>query len=46
MVIIYANFVNFKKLALKYFNEVLEITEYINASMTRHILVLEKKDKN
>lgn len=40
MVIIYANFNSAKDLALKYFNENVEITEYINKSMTRHILVL------
>ena len=43
MVIIYANFVEFKELALQYFKEVQEIDQYINKSMTRHILVLEKK---
>ncbi len=41
MVIIYANFVEFKDLALKYFDKVVEIDEFINRSMTRHILVLE-----
>ena len=45
MVIIYANFVNFKDLALKYFTEVLEVEEYINKSMTRKILVLENSKK-
>lgn len=43
MVIIYANFVEFKDLALTYFKEVQEIDQYINKSMTRHILVLEKE---
>ncbi len=43
MVIIYANFVEFKQLAKKHFTEVKEIEEYINKSMTRHILVLENK---
>lgn len=41
MVVIYANFVEFKCIALKYFREVVEIDQYINKSMTRHILVLE-----
>ena len=41
MIVIYANFVEFKKIALKYFNQVIEIDQYINKSMTRHILVLE-----
>lgn len=41
MTIIYANFTNFKPLALKYFNEVVEIEEYMNKSMTRYVLVLE-----
>lgn len=40
MVIIYANFCEFRELALKYFTEIVEIKEYINASMTRYILVL------
>ena len=43
LVIIYANFTQFKPLALKYFDEVVEIEEYINKSMTRHILVLENR---
>ncbi|MFW6286209.1 MAG: methyltransferase [Nanoarchaeota archaeon] len=41
IIIIYANFVEFKDIAKKYFNEILEIEEYINKSMTRKILVLE-----
>lgn len=41
MVIIFANFVEFRDLALKYFNEVKTINQYINKSMTRHIIVLE-----
>lgn len=41
LVIIYANFTQFRDIALKYFSEVCEIEEYINKSMTRHILVLE-----
>lgn len=45
MVIIYANFTEFKPLALQYFNEVVEIEEYINKSMTRHILILENSKK-
>ncbi len=44
LVVIYANFLNFKEIALKYFTFVEEIDEYINASMTRHIIVL-KNDK-
>ncbi len=43
LVIIYANFLEFKKLAIKYFDEIIEIEEFINKSMTRHILVLENK---
>lgn len=43
LVIVYANFVEFKDIATKYFNEVDEITQYINKSMTRHILILENK---
>lgn len=46
LVVIYANFVEFKDLALKYFNEVKEINQYINKSMTRHILVLENTKKS
>lgn len=42
IVIIYANFLQFKNLALKHFKKITEIEEYINKSMTRHILVLEK----
>ena len=34
MVVIYANFLEFKELTLKYFDEVCEIEEYINKSMT------------
>ncbi len=45
IVLIYANFVEFKEIALKYFNEVVEINQYINKSMTRHILVLENSKK-
>ena len=41
LVVIYANFIQFKDLALEYFDEVVEIDQYINKSMTRHILVLE-----
>lgn len=41
LVVIYANFVEFKDIALKYFNYVDEIDEYINKSMTRHILILK-----
>lgn len=41
LIVIYAHFVEFKELALKYFSEVCEIEEYINKSMTRYILVLE-----
>jgi len=41
LVIIYANFLEFRDIAKKYFNEVTEIDHYINKSMTRHILVLE-----
>ena len=41
MVVIFADFVEFKEVALKYFNQVKQIDQYINKSMTRHILVLE-----
>jgi len=43
LIIIYANFVEFKQIAKKYFTELKEIDEYINKSMTRHILILENK---
>jgi len=43
LVIVYANFCEFKDLALKYFDFVCEVEEYINSTMTRHILVLENK---
>lgn len=43
LVVIYANFVEFKHIALKYFEEVNEIEQYINRSMTRYILILENK---
>jgi len=43
IVIVYANFCEFKDLALKYFDFVCEVEEYINSTMTRHILVLENK---
>lgn len=46
IVIIYANFLEFKRLAKKYFNEIEEIDHYINKSMTRHILVLENSKLN
>lgn len=45
LVVIYANFVEFKELALKYFDVVCEIEEYINRSMTRYILVLKNRKK-
>lgn len=41
MVIIYGCFTNFKPLALKYFEEVAEIEQYMNSSLTRYILVLK-----
>jgi len=41
MIIIYANFVEFKNLAEKYFTIENEVDEYINKSMTRHILILK-----
>ena len=41
LIVIYANFVEFKHLALKYFEEAHEIEQYINKSMTRYILILE-----
>jgi tRNA (guanine10-N2)-dimethyltransferase len=43
MIVIFANFVDFKPLVKKYFKEIQQIDEYINKSMTRHILILEKK---
>jgi tRNA (guanine10-N2)-dimethyltransferase len=46
LVIIYANFLEFKDIAKKYFTEVMEIDHYINKSMTRHILVLENNKNN
>jgi len=33
----------FKEIALKYFTEVKEITQYINKNLSRHILILENK---
>lgn len=45
MVIIHANFTEFKPIALKYFEEIIEIEEYINKSMTRYILVLKNSRK-
>lgn len=45
MVIIYGCFTNFKPLALKYFEEVVEIKQYMNASLTRYILVLKNNKK-
>lgn len=45
LIVIYANFVDFKKLALKYFEEEYEIKEYINKSMTRNMLVLKNTKK-
>lgn len=41
LIVIYANFVEFKHLALKYFEEIDEVEQYINKSMTRYILILE-----
>jgi len=41
LVIIYANFLEFKNITKKYFTEIKEIDHYINKSMTRHILVLK-----
>lgn len=41
IIVIYANFIEFRELANKYFNEIEQIDEYINRSMTRHILILE-----
>ena len=45
MVIIYGCFTNFKPLALKYFEEVAEIEQYMNSSLTRYILVLKNSKK-
>lgn len=41
MIVIFANFVGFREIALKYFKEIKQIDQYINKSMTRHILILE-----
>ncbi len=41
MIVIFANFVDFKRIALKYFEEEIQIDQHINRSMTRHILVLK-----
>jgi tRNA (guanine10-N2)-dimethyltransferase len=47
LVVVYADFIPFKHLVRAYFHEIEEIEEYINASMTRYILVLERpKDLN
>ena len=43
IIIIYANFLEFKEIALKYFIEVKEITQYINKNLSRQILILENK---
>jgi len=43
LVVIYANFVDFRSLTKKYFKEIAHIEQYINKSMTRYIIVLEKK---
>ncbi|MCH8519597.1 MAG: methyltransferase domain-containing protein [Nanoarchaeota archaeon] len=45
MVIIYGCFTNFKPLALKYFEEITEIEQYMNSSLTRYILVLKNTKK-
>lgn len=45
MVIIYGCFTNFKPLALKYFEEVAEIEQYMNSSLTRYILILKNSRK-
>lgn len=45
MVIIYGCFTNFKPLALKYFEEEVEIEQYMNSSLTRYILVLKNTKK-
>ena len=45
LVVIYANFVEFRDLALKYFHEIKQIDQYINKSMTRHMLILEKREE-
>lgn len=42
MVVVYATFIDFKEIAKERFNVVEEIEEYINKSMVRKILVLEK----
>ncbi|MCA9495575.1 MAG: methyltransferase, partial [Nanoarchaeota archaeon] len=41
MILIYANFNEIKTLAQKHFKIIEEVDEYINRSMTRHILILE-----
>jgi tRNA G10 N-methylase Trm11 len=43
LVVVYANFIEFEKIALKYFKKLKKIDQYINKSLTRHILVLEKE---
>ena len=45
MVIIYGCFTNFKPIALKYFEEEVEIEQYMNSSLTRYILVLKNSRK-
>ncbi|MFP4401761.1 MAG: TRM11 family SAM-dependent methyltransferase [Candidatus Nanoarchaeia archaeon] len=45
MVIIYGCFTHFKPIALKYFEEVTEIEQYMNSSLTRYILVLKNSRK-
>lgn len=45
MVIIYGCFTNFKPIAVKYFEEVGEIEQYMNSSLTRYILILKNSKK-
>ena len=46
LVVIYANFVEFRDIALNHFEEIKQIDQYINKSMTRHILVLKNTKKS
>jgi tRNA (guanine10-N2)-dimethyltransferase len=43
LVVVYANFIDFENLALKYFKKIKLIEQYINKSLTRKIIILEKE---
>lgn len=45
LVVVFANFIEFRDIATEYFHCVREVNQYINKSLTRHILVLENTKK-